>query len=109
MKKENRIAGKIYLHRFLNKGAKFGSLFFQLMYLPNSLGHGRFVFITPRSLDKRSTVRNRLRRRAREWVRKNISMQRPIDVVVTCRKEAVTAPSRQFYEELAKIFIKAGY
>ena len=109
MQKGNRITGKIYLPQFFNKGIKFGSRFFLLIYLPNSYGRSRFVFITPRTLDKRSTVRNRLRRRAREWVRKNVFLLKPRDVVIICKKETVIASRQQFYEELAKIFTRAGY
>lgn len=109
MQKINRIPGIVDLRRFFNKGEKWGSGLFQLIRLPNSSGHARFIFITPRSLDKRAVVRNRLRRRAREWVRKNISLFRGGDTALICKKEAVTASRQKFYEELAKIFIRAGY
>lgn len=108
MKRRNRITGRIFLRRFLNKGVRFESEFFRLVRLPNFWGHARFVFIVPRQLDKRSTVRNRLRRRAREWTRRNISMFRSDDVVIICKKGAVAASRKQFYEELAKIFVQAG-
>lgn len=104
----NRIPGIIDLRRFF-KGARRESDFFRLMRLSNACGYARFVFITPRSLDKRSTVRNRLRRRAREWVRKNISISESVDIALICKKEAVVASRKKFYEELAKIFVQAGY
>ncbi len=73
------------------------------------MGHGRFVFVTPRSLDKRSTVRNRLRRRAREWIRKNIPLTKPNDTAIFFKKEAIAVSKNKFYEELAKIFTRLGY
>ena len=57
--------------QLFRSGQRLGSGFFRLITRKNSIGHSRFAFITPSSLDKRSTVRNRLRRRAREWIRKN--------------------------------------
>ena len=90
--------------QLFRSGQRLGSGFFRLITRKNSIGHSRFAFITPSSLDKRSTVRNRLRRRAREWIRKNAVLDKPSDVAVTFKKESLAATKNQFYEELAKIF-----
>lgn len=103
------ITSEADLRQLFRKGQRLESGFFRLINRKNLKGYSRFIFIIPRSLDKRSTVRNRLRRRAREWIRKNISLAKPNDTAIFFKKEAVTAPKNKFYEELAKIFIQLGY
>lgn len=109
MKRIYHLTGEADLRQLFRKGQKFESGFFRLLRRKNFRGHGRFVFVTPRSLDKRSTVRNRLRRRAREWIRKNISLTKPNDTAIFFKKEAITVSKNKFYEELAKIFTRLGY
>lgn len=104
MKKIYRLTDEVNFRRLFQKGQKIESKFFRLVTGKNSREHSRFAFITSRSLDKRSVVRNRLRRRAREWIRKNAVLNRPSDTAIIFKKEAVTASKKQFYEELAKIF-----
>lgn len=95
---------EVGFRQLFRKGQRFESGFFRLLARKNSIGHSRFAFVTPRSLDKRSSVRNRLRRRAREWVRKNAVLDKPSDMAVIFKKEALAATKNQFYEELGKIF-----
>lgn len=102
------LTNAVDLRQLFRKGQKLESEFFRLLSRENFKGYGRFVFVTPRSLDKRSTVRNRLRRRAREWIRKNIPLAKSNDTAVFFKKEAITAPKSKFYEELAKIFTQLG-
>lgn len=100
------LKGEADFRQLFRKGQRFESVFFRLLVGKNLVEHSRFAFITPRSLDKRSTVRNRLRRRAREWVRKNPVLSKPKDVAIIFKKEAVGATRKKFYEELDKIFRK---
>lgn len=94
--------------QLFRKGRRFESIFFRLLTRKNLVGYSRFAFITPRSLDKRSSVRNRLRRRAKEWIRKNAFFSRPGDTAVIFKKEAIGAAKNKFYEELAKIFARTN-
>lgn len=109
MKRIYHLTGEADLRQLFHKGQKFESGFFRLISRENFRGHGRFIFVLPRSLDKRSTVRNRLRRRAREWIRKNIPLAKSNDTAIFFKKEAVAAPKNKFYEELAKIFTRLGH
>lgn len=78
---------------------------FRVVYLPNKNARPRFAFIAPRSIDKRAVLRNLLRRRTREWVRGHLDgLQKPLDVAVIFKKEAVSATRKNFYEELARVF-----
>lgn len=50
-------------------------------------------------------MRNRLRRRAREWVRMHgTSLPEPVDIALFFKKEAVRATKKEFYEDLAHVF-----
>ena len=86
-------------------GRRQESRFFRLTTRPNTLLVSRFAFIAPKSVDKRAVVRNRLRRRCREWVRTHHSPRSPhLDVAVFFKREVVDATQREFYKDLASLF-----
>lgn len=67
-------------------------------------GTTKFIFIAPRSVDKRAVARNRLKRRGREYVRSHTPrFGGAYEIVVIFKKEAVLASRKKFYEELQKI------
>lgn len=73
------------------------------------MSHSRFAFVVPRSVDKRAVVRNRLRRRMREFMRIRSSvLNPPQDVVITCRREAAFAEKKAFYEALEELVFRLG-
>lgn len=50
-------------------------------------------------------MRNRLRRRAREWVRMHVSsLPEPVDIALFFKKEAAQATKKEFYEDIANMF-----
>lgn len=101
MKRNYRLSKPADFRVLLRIGRRTETPLFRLIYRPNQLAHGRFAFVAPLSVDKRSSVRNRLRRMAREWVRKRPEfMQRPVDAVLFFKKEAVLVSRKKFYEEL---------
>ena len=72
---------------------------------PNNVLFPRFAFIAAKSVDKRAVVRNRLRRRGREWVRTHLSPPLvPVDVAIFFKKEAKDATQKEFYKDLAILF-----
>ena len=78
---------------------------FRVRARKNFLSHARFALVVPKSVDKRSTARNRLRRMAREWIRKNrVVPAKSLDVVLTFKKEAAASSGQEFYAELSSIF-----
>ena len=86
-------------------GRRRESVFFKLSARQNNLSFSRFAFIAAKSVDKRAVVRNRLRRRAREWVRTHLSSSFPsLDVAIFFKKEAKDATQKEFYKDLASLF-----
>lgn len=89
-------------------GQKIESGSFRLSYRRNSSSRTRVAVVVPRAVDKRATRRNLLRRRAREWVRKNHDqiLRDSYDLVLFLKKEARMADRAQLYEELGQVFLK---
>ncbi|MBI2640955.1 MAG: ribonuclease P protein component [Candidatus Sungbacteria bacterium] len=88
-------------------GTRVQSPAFQLLWRLNRLSHARLAFIAPKAAVKLAVARNRLRRMAREWVRKNIlPLSRPADVAVIFKKGAANVPTEKLYEEFDRVFRK---
>lgn len=89
----------------LRFGRRFSSPLFQIVIRPNNLPRARFMFVASRAVDKRAVVRNRLRRRASEYVRTHYA---PLfsgrDIAVIIKKEAGAMDRNDFYEALRHIF-----
>lgn len=104
MKKTFRLSKKEDFQELFKKGRRLESLFFRAVVRPNGLGRARFAFIAAKTVHKRATVRNRLRRRAREWVRTHSALpKRPLDMSLVFKKEAVMASRSSFYEDLESL------
>lgn len=86
-------------------GKRRETQFFTLIYLPNNVSFSRFAFITPKIIDKRAVIRNRLRRRCREWIRTYpIIFPRPYDIAIMCKKNANQTTQKEFYADLVDLF-----
>lgn len=107
MKKKYHLRRGEDIGHILKFGKKYHSAYFNIMRLPNTIGHGRFAFIVSRGTDKRAVARNKIRRRVREWIRKSpelISLS--MDMVFIMNKEAVKAGRKLLYEELSRFVQK---
>lgn len=103
------LRGEQNFNTVFRKGRRLENSFFRTHYFFNKLSHPRFAFVVPRTTSKLAVVRNRLRRRAREWSRLNLfSNLPPCDVVLVFKKDAVTISKKTFYEELRRAFGKIG-
>lgn len=100
----NRLT-RAQIKRFF-KGAR--RLDFELgrLYIKNKALTGvRLGVVVPKSVSKKSTVRNTLKRRTAEWVRHNIVPKKPrMDIIVSLNKKAGSISRTRFYRELEKVF-----
>ncbi len=88
----------------LRRGKKIESPLFRLTVLPNKLLYSRIVVVVSKSVDKRAVKRNLLRRRIKEWLRKDIFFQSlRVDAVFLVKKDAASSKKTFFYEELERI------
>lgn len=67
--KPNRLKADRDFKKVLKFGTFFSSKNLRLKVIPNNLDTSRFGFVIGTKVDKRSTVRNRLKRQVREVVR----------------------------------------
>lgn len=107
MKKVYRLAAEKDFKQLFSKGRRTESSLFRAVARKNNLEFSRFAFVAPKTVEKRAVIRNRLRRRAREWTRKHLGLiPRSLDLALIFKKEAVHAPKKLFYEELAQIITR---
>lgn len=75
---------------------------------PNSQGHARAGIVVPR-FGETAVARNRLRRRVREILRRELLASLPaVDVVVRARRDAYTAAFAELRAELADAAARIG-
>ena len=91
-------------------GRRIETRFFKLIILPNKTSSTRFAFIASKMVDKRAVVRNRLRRRCREWIRTHVlslpALHGSMDIAILFKKDAGLATKKEFYSDLAGLFHK---
>lgn len=72
-------------------------------------GEGRIFFVVAKSVAKRSTVRNRIRRQLREWARRSgLGTRLGRDVVVLVALDTAALSRRVLRERMANAFIQLG-
>lgn len=109
MNRSSRMPRSDDIQRVLRFGGRADAGMISGRFLPNRAGRARFAFVIPRAVDKRSTARNRLRRRIREWFRaRPDSMAAPLDIVIVARKGAEAYSRTHLYEELERIASRLG-
>ena len=110
MKRTHRLGRGKDLNLLFTRGLRFHSPLFHVSVRaePRSdSGTSRFVFVVPRSVDKRAVVRNRLRRRAREYIRRRMAvLPGASDIAITIKKEAAVVNRRDFYVELQNLLAR---
>ena len=78
---------------------------FRAVAAQNQVGHMRLALVVSRATAGRAVVRNRIRRRAREWVRTHPDiLALPFDVALIFKKQAAVLARTLFYEELGRVF-----
>lgn len=107
MEKTYRLKSPQNFRFIFGRGRRAESAFFKAVFAKNDFNHGRFAFVVPKAVSKSAVMRNTLKRRAREWIRKNerVSCQ-SADLVLIFKKEAAGLSKNKFYEELEKILGK---
>ncbi len=105
MKRTHRLHLGEHFRRLFRRGKRVETAFFRMVYGENDAPHARVAVVVPRTVDRHATVRNLMRRRVREWVRKHAwIISSPLDIAVILKKDASHLPRHIFYEELEHIF-----
>lgn len=82
--KENRFRFKDSLpKKIINSNS------FSLRYGTNNFGKLKVAVVVSKKIDKRATVRNKLKRRILDSIRKNIKTEEPLDLIFYVKKGAL--------------------
>ena len=91
------------------KGKNLGSEFLFLKLRKNGLEISRFGFILSKKISKNATVRNKIKRRLREIIRKKLNDIKPgLDVVIGTKTVIVNKDYQEIKEALEGLLRKAG-
>lgn len=91
------------------EGKIFSSKFLFLKLRKNNLKDSRFGFILSKKISKKSTVRNKIKRKLREIIRKDLDKIRAgFDVVIVVKPEIISKNYRDMSIEIEKLLGKAG-
>ncbi len=104
----NRLKKDEDFRRVTSGGRYVYSSYFTLKYLPNKLESSRFGFVISTKIDKRATVRNRLKRQVREVIRLKLAkIPAGYDIMLVPKKAALTLSYEQLDNELGGLFGQA--
>lgn len=108
MGKELRLRGRKQFEGVFRKGRLWGNQLLTLRLLPNGLDHNRYGFVISKRVGK-AVVRNRVRRRLREGMRRlPIPPDAGLDIVISARPAAAAADYRQLKEAAASLLARAS-
>ena len=106
--KENRLTKKKAFDQLLKEGQAHFSQTLVLKLIKNNLSISRFGFIISKKIAKKAVIRNKLKRRLREIIRKDISqLKGGYDIVIITKKNSgVIDKNYQFLKEEVKFLEK---
>lgn len=109
LSRTNRLRASAEVAAAIRRGRLVSNELAIVRYSMRSPGRvSRFVFVVPKKAVKRSTLRNKIRRRAAEWVRSNRAITMTgHDIVVIFRKPSAEMTRGSFYRLLEELFEKA--
>jgi ribonuclease P protein component len=98
--KVNRLKKKKDIERVFKNGKLFKEDFLILKVVKNNLKNSRFAFVVSKKVSKKATLRNKIKRRLRELVRRHPPTTRPaMDIVLV----AVPGLEKKDFWEMEKI------
>lgn len=90
------------------KGRAFKSKFLFLKLKRNNLEISRFGFVIGKTISKKSTVRNRIKRRLRDIIERNlVKIKSGFDVIIGVNTKIVEKNYQEIKEELEELLKKA--
>lgn len=111
LQKENRLIRKDDFQRIHKMGRFFGDKFLAIRVIKNNLEVSRVGFLVGLKVSKKSTVRNKIRRRLREIFRlliKEGKIKEGFDIIVLVRPEIVERDYNEIGEAIKTVLRKAS-
>jgi len=107
LKRLNRIRTKAEYDRLYKRGRKINTSVFILRYLPNNLTLGRVGLVISSKVDKKATIRNRLKRQITEIIRlHHLKKLSGYDCALVCLPRIKNRSAKQLAQELQSLVSK---
>ncbi|HOK00650.1 MAG TPA: ribonuclease P protein component [Candidatus Paceibacterota bacterium] len=104
----NRLKKKKDFEEVFKNGKSYKENSLQLKFLENNLKTSRFGFVVSKKFSKKAVVRNKIKRRLREIIRKNlIYIKKGFDCVIIVLPDLKIKKFEELEEILIKLFKKA--
>lgn len=105
----NRLKKGVDFERVFKEGKGFKDGFLFLKIVKNNLGESRFGFVVSKRFSKKSSLRNKTKRKLRELIRIKIDkIKKQIDGVIIVSPGLEIKNSREIEESLDRLFRKSG-
>lgn len=105
LKKVNRLAKAKDIQKAFARGRNFFSPFFNIKYISGS-GSPRFTVVVSTKVFKKAVSRNRLKRIVREYVRRNLSLFKKGDYVISFKPKAAGASEKNIMDTFIQTVMK---
>lgn len=107
--KTNRLKKEKDFEKLFKKGKSFKNGFLILKIVPNDLKESRFGFIVSQKVSKKAVLRNKVKRRLRDIIQKNIAeIRKGIDAALIVLPGLETKSFSETKETLDKLLKKTG-
>lgn len=104
LKKTYRLSKKDNISKIIQEGRKVVSPLFLVKILRNNADCNRFAVIVSKKVDKRSTKRNKCRRRIFEAIRNTKFVTNDhMNIVILANKNALNAPYSDIKNEISRL------
>ena len=91
------------------KGQAITGRFIFLKIIKNQLDNSRFGFIVSLKVSKKAVIRNRIKRRLREIIKKKIKdIKTNYDIIILAKPEIISKDYKEIEKEIILIFKKAS-
>lgn len=108
LSKVNRLKNKKDIEKVFKNGKGFKEDFLILKVIKNDLKNSRFAFIVSQKVSKKATLRNKIRRRLSELVKRRLPTISPkMDIVLVAVPGLEEKDFWEIEETLNKLFTKA--
>lgn len=98
-----------FISRVAKSGRRIKKESLSISYVKNFLNLSRFAFVVPKSVDKRATARNAVKRRLREAVRVQLPQLAPgWDVVISVDSSIARKRSESIADLIRSVFVEGG-
>ena len=106
---KNRLRNKKDFDRVFKKGKGYKQVFLFLKVLDNDLGFNRFGIIVSKKISNKAVVRNKVKRRLREILKKKIErIKKGLDIVFLTNSGIEKQSFEDIEQEVEEILKKAG-